>query len=67
MVTTHEEADENGDSSSRSESENANTDEEEKTPVFTGDGQGVNKLHSNNQLTASQKRRNKESDHGLKQ
>ena len=38
MITTQEEPDEQGDSSSRSESENANSDDEEKTPVFTGDG-----------------------------
>ena len=44
MITTQEEPDEQGDSSSRSESENANSDDEEKTPVFTGDG--VKRLHS---------------------
>ena len=44
ITTTHEEADEQGESSSRSEEENADTDEEEKTPVFTDNGQGVKTL-----------------------
>lgn len=44
ITTTHEEADEQGESSSRSEDENANSDEEEKTPIFNDNGQGVKTL-----------------------
>lgn len=44
ITTTHEEADEQGESSSRSEDENADSDEEEKTPIFNDNGQGVKTL-----------------------
>ena len=56
ITTTHEEADEQGESSSRSEEENANTDEEEKTPVFTDNGQGVKTLQQEGQATLVSRR-----------
>ena len=63
MITTQEEPD---DSSSGLESENANSEDEEKTPVFTGDG--TKRLITDTQVAdVSRKRRvKKESTQALK-